>query len=168
MPLKSDRALVVFSLGEKLGALPLESVEKIAPMADLARPPGLPTPLEGILNFAGVAVPVLRLDRLLQLPERRPGLYSMLVLLNGARLDDRVALLVDRVVDIFYVPNHAMLPVREGDSFNSCVEATVTMRGQTLHVLSPDRILLERELESLSAFRTIEQRRLDDWTTGTR
>ncbi|HEX4227293.1 MAG TPA: chemotaxis protein CheW [Bryobacteraceae bacterium] len=167
MPLKSDRALVVFSLGEKLGALPLESVEKIAPMADLARPPGLPAPLEGILNLAGAAVPVVRLDRLLQLPERRLGLYSMLVLLKAERLEDRVAMLVDRVVEILNIPSSAMLPVGTGDSFNACIEGTVTMGGQVVHVLSPRRILLEREHESLSAFRTIEQRRLDDWKTVT-
>jgi purine-binding chemotaxis protein CheW len=167
MPLKSDRALVVFSLGERLGALPLESVEKIAPMADLARPPGLPAPLEGILNLAGAAVPVVRLNRLLQLPERRPGLYSMLVLLKGSDLDDRVAMLVDRVVEISSVPSSAMLPIGEGDSFNACIEGTVTLRGQAVHVLSPRHILLQTEYESLSAFRAIEQRRLDDWKTST-
>jgi purine-binding chemotaxis protein CheW len=168
VPLKSDRALVVFSLGEKLGAFPLESVEKIAPMAELARPPGLPTPLEGILNFSGTAVPVLRLDRLLQLPERRPGLYSMLVLLKADRIGDRVAMMVDRVLEILYAPCNAMLPVAGDNSFNSCVEATVARGGQSVHVLSPGRILVKREQELLSAFRTIQQRRLDDWTDGTR
>ena len=32
-------------------------------MAELATPPGLPAALEGVLNLAGVAIPVLRLDR---------------------------------------------------------------------------------------------------------
>ena len=167
MPLRSNRALVVFYLGEKLAALPMESVEKIVPMASLTRPPGLPAPLEGFLNLAGAAVPVLRLDRLLQLPEQRPGLYSMLVLLKGGT-DNQVALLVDRVIEILHVPNEEVLPIGEGDSFNACVEATVNMRGQVVHVLSPARILLEREHESLSAFRTIEQLRLDDWKLGVR
>jgi len=158
----SYRSLVVFHLGGKLGGLPLESVEKIAPMCDLARPPGLLAPLEGILNWGGAAVPVLRLDRLLHLPEQRPGLYSMLMLLKG-RSDNQVALLVDRVSEILHVPHSEVLPVRGEDSFNACVEATVNMRGQVVHVLSPARILLEREQESLSAFRTMEQLRLDDW-----
>lgn len=166
MPLKSGRALVVFSLGEALEALPLESVEKIVPMADLARPPGMPTPLEGILNLAGAAVPVVRLDRLLQLPERRTGLYSMLVLLKGDHPDSNVAMLVDRVIEILHVPNDAVLPVNASDSFNACVESTVNFGTHVVHVLSPARILLEREQESLSAFQTIERRRLDDWKAG--
>ena len=165
MPLKPERGLVVFHFGGKLGALPLESVEKIAPMPDLARPPGLPAPLEGILNLAGAAVPVLRLDRLLQLPERRPGLYSMLIVLKGGS-DDQVALLVDRVSEISHVPHDEFLPVGEQDCFNACVEATVSVRGQIVHVLSPKRILLGREHELLSAFRTIERLRLDDWKLG--
>ncbi len=165
MPLKSDRALVVFHLGEKLAALPLESVQKIVSMADLARPPGLPAPLEGILNFAGASVPVLRLDRLLQLPVRHPGLYSMLLLLKGES-HNQVALLVDRVSEILHVPNNEVLPVGGEDSFNACVEATVNMRGQLVHVLSPARILLEREHVSLSAFQTIERLRIADWKPG--
>jgi chemotaxis signal transduction protein len=167
VPLHFSRAMVVFYLGEKLAALPLESVEKIVPMADLARPPGLPAPLEGILNLAGASVPVLRLDRLLQLPERRPGLYSMLVLLKGGS-GKQVALLVDRVSEILHLRNEQVLPVSEEDSFNACVEATINMRGNVVHVLSPSRILLEREHESLSAFRTIEQLRLDDWEPAIR
>jgi purine-binding chemotaxis protein CheW len=162
VPPKPDRALVVFHFGGKLGALPLESVEKVAPMAELARPPGLPAALEGILNLGGAAVPVLRLDRLLQLPERPPALYSMLVVLKSGP-NGQVALLVDRVNEILYLPDDALLPVGEQDCFNACVEGTIRMRGKVVHVLSTTRILLEREYESLSAFQTIERLRLEDW-----
>jgi chemotaxis signal transduction protein len=51
---------VVFHLSGQLAAIRLENVDRIAPMAQLARPPGLPSPLEGILNLAGTAMPVLR------------------------------------------------------------------------------------------------------------
>ena len=87
-------------------------------------------------------MPVLRLDRLLQLPERRPGLYSMLLLLKGES-HTQVAMLVDRVSEILHVPNNEVLPVAGEDSFNSCVEATVNMRGHVVHVLSPARFYLK-------------------------
>jgi len=90
-----ERALLMFHVGGQFSALPLECVERIEPMAQLAHPPGTPSPVEGILNLGGRAVAVLRLDRLLQLPERLPGLYSMLILLKDVS-DARVALLVDR------------------------------------------------------------------------
>ncbi len=162
MPPKSEQTLVVCHFGGKVGGLPLENVAKIMPMADLAQPPGLPAPLEGILNLAGAAVPVLRLDRLFQLPERRPGLYSMLVLLNRTG-SSQIALLVDRVSEILTVHKHELLPVAEEDSFNACVVGTVPMRGSVVHVLSPPRILLERESQSLAAFRTTEELRLAGW-----
>jgi len=150
-----------------VGGLPLESVAKIMPMAQLAQPPGLPAPLEGILNLAGAAVPVLRLDRLFQLPERCPGLYSMLVLLNRTA-SGQIALLVDRVSEILPVPIHELLPVAEEDSFNACVVGTVLMRdGSVVHVLSPPRLLLERESQSLAAFRTTEEVRLAGWKPAT-
>ena len=162
MPPELQRVLVVFHLAGQIAALPLENVERIASMAQLARPPGLPSPLEGILNWAGKAVPVVRLDHLLQLPEQRPGLYSMLILLKGAP-DDQIALLVDRVTEIVSVPDSALLPVGEQDSFNACTEAAVPVRGQVVHLLSPTRILLEKERESLSEYQAIAQRRLLGW-----
>jgi purine-binding chemotaxis protein CheW len=148
-----------------MAALPVENVEIIAPMARLVRPPGLPAPLEGILNLAGRAVPVLRLARLLQLPERSPGLYSMLIVLRSTT-DGRIALLVDRVSAILSIPATMLLPVGKEDSFNACAEGTVPVQGQVIYVLSPARILLQKERESIAEFQAMEQRRLDDWKSG--
>jgi purine-binding chemotaxis protein CheW len=131
-------------------------------MAQLASPPGLPALLEGILNLAGQAVPVLRLDRLLELPAQRPGLFSMLILLKGIS-DGRIAILVDRVSEIITVSEGAFVPVANQDSFNGCAEAAVSVRGEIVHVLSPTRILLERERSALSDFQAMAQRRLQDW-----
>lgn len=159
---ESQRVLLVFHLAGQLAAVPLAEVERIAPMAHLARPPGLPSPVEGILNLAGRAVPVWRLDRLLQLPERSPGLYSMLILLKGIA-DCRTAMLVDRVSEILSVPQSALLPVEAKDSFNACAEAEVSIKGRMIHLLSPARMLLRQEREALTEFQTMAQRRLQDW-----
>jgi purine-binding chemotaxis protein CheW len=143
-------------------ALPLENIERIAPMAQLARPPALPSSLEGILNLGGVAVPVLRLDRLLQLPAQPPGLYSMLIVLKGIS-EGRMALLVDRVSEIVSVPETALLPVGKDASFNACAEAAAHVQGEIVHILSPSRILLEKERETLSEFQATAQQRLGQW-----
>src|SRR2546422_2036736 len=162
--MEPQRSLLVFRLAGQLAALPLESVERIAPMAQLSRPPGLPYVLEGILNLAGRAVPVLRLDRLLELPEQPLGLYSMLILLKGVS-NGRIAILVDRVSEILPRPESAFLPVGKDHSFNACAEAAVSVRGEIVNVLSPARILLEKEREALSGFQAMAQRRLQDWTS---
>ena len=103
LPPDPQRALLVFHLAGQLAAVPLEDVERIAPMAQLARPPGMPASLEGILNLAGTATPVVRLDRLLQLPAPQPGLYSMLIVMKGVSAG-WVALLVYRFSEILSVP----------------------------------------------------------------
>jgi purine-binding chemotaxis protein CheW len=126
------------------------------------RPPGLPSALEGFLNLAGTAVPVVRLDHLLRLPVQRPGLYSMLIVLKSAS-DGAMAVLADRVSEIISVPENALLPVGEEHSFNGCAEAVVPVRGEVVHLLSPARILLEKEREVLSEFQAMAQQRLREW-----
>jgi chemotaxis signal transduction protein len=160
-----QRTLLVFQLGDQNAAFPIENVERITPMAQLACPPGLPSLLEGILNLSGTAVPVLRLDRLLQLPARSPGLYSMLIVLKGI-CDGRIAMLVDRVSQVVSVPEIAVLSVEKQDSFNACAEATVALEDTNVHVLSPARILLERERKVLAEFQGIAQQRLQEWESA--
>jgi purine-binding chemotaxis protein CheW len=113
LPLEPQHALLVFHLGGALAALPLENVERILPMAELAHPPGLPSMLEGFLNLAGIVVPVLRLDRLLQLPVQPPGLYSMLILLKG--LVDSLAPTLTTVAPMGYLQVHQLKVLAKDD-----------------------------------------------------
>ena len=52
-------------------------------MATLFAPPGLPAGLAGFLDLRGTAVPIVRLDRLFDLPELRPGLHTPMIVLRG-------------------------------------------------------------------------------------
>jgi purine-binding chemotaxis protein CheW len=131
-------------------------------MAQLAHPPGLPTPLEGILDLGGKAVPVLRLDRLLRLPVREAGLYSMLIVLKGLA-GGNLALLVERASEVRSVSFGELLPVDREDSFNACAEASFFLGGETVSLLSPQRILLEKERQVLSEFQILTQHRVEDW-----
>jgi hypothetical protein len=67
-------------------------------MAQLARSASVAYRAGSILNLSGTA-PVLRADRLLQMPGQSPGLYSMLIILKGVG-DGLVPLLPDRVSQI--------------------------------------------------------------------
>jgi purine-binding chemotaxis protein CheW len=156
------RGLLVFHLAGQIAAFPRESVERVTPMAELAHPPGLPSVLEGVLNLSGTAVPVLRIDRLLQLPPQHPGLYSMLIILRDAS-ENRIAVLADRVSGILTVPAEELLPIGKEGSFNGCSEATVRAGEEIIHVLSPDQILLQKEREALSQFQKLAQLRLQAW-----
>lgn len=158
----NDCVLLVFRLSDRLGAFRMEDVERVTPMAELSAPPGLPFALEGFLNLGGTALPVLRLDRLFGLPAQQPGLYSMLVIPKSAE-EGGMALLVDRVEEVQAVSKGEILAIEAKDTWNGCAEATVTVRGEPVHLLSPTRLLLVKEREKLAGFQQMAQQRLEAW-----
>jgi purine-binding chemotaxis protein CheW len=162
LALDPQRVLLVFYVGGQLAALPLENVKRIASMVQLARPPGLPSPLEGILNLGGTAVPVVRLDRLLRRPAQEVGLYSMLIILKDSS-GAGFALLVERTSEVISVTCDELLKLDQEDSFNACAEASFLLRGETVPLLSPQRILLEKEKLALSEFQILAQQRVSEW-----
>ena len=72
-PLERTENLLVFHTSGLSCAFPLEAVREIVPMARLSSPPGLPSGLEGFLDLRGIAVPIVRLDRLFDLPAQHPA-----------------------------------------------------------------------------------------------
>jgi purine-binding chemotaxis protein CheW len=159
--------LLIFSLADCLAAFPVAEIERITALAELARPPGLPPVLEGVLNLAGAAVPVLRLDRLFDFKAQgfktqHPGLYSILIILrcgNGGK----IAVLADRVNEILPVSSDAMHPIGKEDIFRGCADAIVTFGQETTYLLSINRLLLAKEQRLLAQFQAMEQVRLEKW-----
>ena len=140
--------------------MPLETVAEIVPMAALVRPPNKPALIEGLLNLAGTAVPVLRLDRLFGLAEQEAGLYTpLLVVRSKAGL---VALWVDHVAEVLATSESPVLPVEPGCTFNGCVDAVLGAAACPIHVLAIERILLEKERHCMAEFQVREQKRLDE------
>ncbi len=156
----SQRKLLIFQLGEHVCGLPVAAVQEVLPLALLARPPGMAPLLEGFLNLRGTAVPVLRTHRLFALAAKTPGLYTPLVLLKNGGFP--LALLVDTLLQVAAIPGDAFLPVRDKSCFNDCAEAEVAQEAQRVHVLSPERLLLEEERRRLAELQAMEQRRLEE------
>ena len=153
-------SFLVFRLPGADCALPMAALREIVPMASLSRPPGLPSLLEGFLNLGGTAVPVVRLDRLLDLPELALGLYTPLLVLRTS--EDRVALLVESVRGIVAVSSDDIRAGYDGGSFNDCVEGEITVGDRVVHLLSLERLLLEKERQCLAELQAVEQDRLRD------
>ncbi len=160
--LEAHRTVLIFELARQTAAIPIESAHRIVHMTRLDRPPGLPAVLEGVLNLAGTAVPVLRLERVLGLRAEDPGLFSMLIVMKGVSTG-MTALLVDRVHEVLSVPEGSKVDASRENSFNAFAEALVIAGGRTIHLLSPQRILREEERRILSDFQALAQRRLKGW-----
>ena len=144
-------------VGESFG-LRLESVVEIVPMMTLSSPPSIPSILEGFLNLRGTALPVVRVASLLGLPQVPLELHTPLVIVRRGNLV--LALLVNRVTGIVPVPLSGLVPISESDSFNGCVDGRLTVAGRAVHLLSLDRLLLEKEQRILGEFQATETSRL--------
>jgi purine-binding chemotaxis protein CheW len=145
--------VVVFEVSGEPCAVSADAVREVVPMALLSRPPGAPTFLAGFLNLRGGVIPVLRTCTLLGLPERPVTLSSHLLVLAGA---EPAALLVDRVRQVVSLPEGSLRPIDAGHTFNACALGDLEIDGRTVHLLSPERLLLEQERRCMEAFRATE------------
>lgn len=148
----------IFEVANHTLALRLESVREIVPMAALSRPPSMPSLLEGVLNLRGTSIPVLRVALLLGLPQQPLELHTPLVVVRDEPV--ALALLVERVTGIVAVSAGVLAPTSKSNSFNGCVEGVLPSAGTTVHLLSLDRLLLEKERRTLAEFQATETRRL--------
>lgn len=149
---------VVFRLGDQECALPVSDVSEFVALPTLTRPPGMPSMLAGFLNLEGTAIPVVRLDCLFDLPEQPPDPYTPLIVLKNGL--PGAALVVNRIASIVTVDPGSMLPVPETQTFNDCAIGEIIVDGKTISVLSVERLLLEKERQSIAEFQAVEQRRL--------
>jgi purine-binding chemotaxis protein CheW len=155
---RSDR-LVVFQLGCATCAIDLDAVQEITLMAHLTIPSGLPTVLAGFLNLGQRAIPVIRLHRLFDVPEPAHGLYTQILIFRETH-GLAVGWIVDRVTQIITAPQSDIMPVPENQCFKDCATGAFNLNEANVTILSPDRVLLEKERQSIREFAEIEQARL--------
>ncbi len=155
--------VLIFEMANKALALPLDAVREILPLPVLSRPPQVPSLIEGFFNLRGRATAVLRLDRLLGLAGSGAGVYAPLLLLKEKAVSGEtgpLALLADRVLGIQTLALSTVLPVAAADSLNGCIAAELAAALPPAHLLSLDRLLLERERQCLNEHRAWADARL--------
>jgi purine-binding chemotaxis protein CheW len=160
-PRRGQRTFLLFEVHKQGYGLPIHDVREVVPMVRLWHYPGLPAVVAGFLNLGGIAVPVLRPDRLFGTPELVPGMYTPLLILRHP--DSQLALMAEKVQQLVTVPDEDIMPVTGTHSFNDCVEGFVSVAGRVVLILTADRLLLEKEHQSLAEFQDREQSRLREW-----
>ncbi len=153
------RNVIIFEFAGRKCAAPSRRVREIILMPMLSKGPGLPSILEGVMNLDGAAAAVIRLDRLFGLEEKKSGLYTPLLVLSGG--ETQLALLVDRVWEVKSVAAHEVMSLDGHDALNGCIEAELNIEGETVHLLSVDRIMLECGQKNITEFLAVEQERLN-------
>lgn len=149
----------VFRVSTLWCSLDQRFVRRILPLPALDQPPGLPEAIGGTFDLAGMAVPVLRLDRLFGLTPSPPSIYQPLILCRGE--DAPLALLVDRVSHVLPTPADRITRLSGGETLNGCVVGRFQLGPVSVHVLDGERLLDQRERRTLADFQAAQQRRYD-------
>src|ERR1700691_984 len=118
IPSEPTHSLLIFNSSGLDCAFPLDSVREIVPMAQLSSPPGLPSGLAGVLDLRGTAVPIVRLDRLFDLPDQQPGLHTPMIVLHG--VIGPIGILVNSVRGIVDAPSTQLLDIPDNRTFQNC------------------------------------------------
>ena len=150
--------LLVFQTSGLHCAFPLEAVREIVPMVRLSSPPGLPSGLAGFLDLRGTAIPIIRLDRLFDLPEQQPGLHTPLIVLRG--ILGPTGILAGSVRGIVPVPSGRFVELAEDRTFQGCATATMQLDGDLIHLLAPAALLNASECRLLADYSALSQARL--------
>jgi purine-binding chemotaxis protein CheW len=153
--------LTVFHLDGNGFAVEASAVREITFMAQLSTPVGLPPMIAGFLNLAQCPIPVIRLRRLLGLPESTPGLYSQILILRDGDAPP-VGWIVDGVTQIIPLRREEILPVPANHCFRDCATGIWTANGNSISILAPSRVLLEQERRCMMDFQAREQERLQE------
>ncbi len=139
-------------------AFPLGEVREIVPMARLSCPPGLPAGLAGFLDLRGTTVPIVRLDRMFDLPEQKAGLHTPMIILRGAIRP--IGILVNLVRGIVPSASARLLDLPAERTFRGCATAELQIDGDLVHLLSPTALLDADENRMLSDYSAMAQARL--------
>jgi purine-binding chemotaxis protein CheW len=159
-----EQQLLVFSLAGMACALPLSDVCEVVPMAQLSTPPGLPAILDGFLNLRGTLVPVVRLACLFDLPLPVPTLDTPLLIVRGP--ESSLGLRVEAVREVLSVDATGMTQMAPGNVFNDCAIGQVGFAEMAIHLLSTERLLLEKERKIVARWQAELQSRLDETCDG--
>lgn len=93
--MKSGKSIVVFFLEGYRYGMPLEMVERVAPVVEVTPIPDAPDAVMGIINVRGQVIPVLNLRKKLRFAERALKLSDQLMICQvGER---KIAILVDGI-----------------------------------------------------------------------
>lgn len=150
--------LLVFHSSGLNCAFPLEAVREVVPMARLSSPPGLPSGLLGFLDLRGTAIPIVRLDRLFDLAEQKPGLHTPMIILRGVL--GPIGILVDFVRGIVAASSASLLDIPEDGTFQGCGTAALQLDGELIHLLAPAALLKASEDRLLADYSAMSQARL--------
>jgi purine-binding chemotaxis protein CheW len=160
-------SLVTFLLAEQTYALPIAPIVQIVEMVAMTALPQAGDAIEGVINYHGVAVPVIDLRRHLGLPAIHLHPDTHMVILTVA--ERMVGLAVDRVLQVVDLPgrhiSHTQDVMPDGLGRIPLLQGVARTAEGTVLVLDPDQLFtsdaaltLSRAASAIPAGRAMDRR----------
>lgn len=132
---------LLFTLGERRLALPLEALRRVVLMVEITPLPDPPDLIRGVVNVQGEAVPVFDLRRLVGLAPRPPSPSDHLIL---ARAGERtIALHVDAAQDIIPLPSEKTMPLEGLNAGPNPAEGIASVEDDLVLLVDPQRLVVD-------------------------
>lgn len=96
--MKTEEQLVIFQLNDQQYALPIQETQEIIRMSNITRVPNTKHYVEGIINLRGSIVPVINLNKRLNLPVSEYGEDTRIIVVEHG--GQKVGMIVDIVLEV--------------------------------------------------------------------
>ena len=130
--------VVVFRLDEQRYAAPLAEVERVIPAVEITALPNAPAIVFGVINVAGIVMPVINLRRRFRVKERGVSPADQFLIVHASRR--MVALVIDEVLGLLEYMDEEIIRVTQ------VVPGVDQIHGLIKH---PDGLVLIHDLEKL-------------------
>jgi purine-binding chemotaxis protein CheW len=148
--------LVIFSLDDQRYALPLDQVQRSIRVVAITPLPEAPAIVLGIIDLAGVVIPVINLRERFKLRPRAIRLSDHLIIANTGRLT--VALLADETMGVIQVPRAISMPSSGIMSGLGLVDGAIKLSDGLILIHDLERLLsLEEESEISRGLRAFSE-----------
>lgn len=137
---------VCFMLAQQRYGVAVAQVREVLRLGELAWVPGAPAACLGVVNLRGQIVSVLDLRQMLGQPQVQPDAASRLLVIDYG--DSALALLVDRVLELFTVANRLIEHTPRLNHGPVPVDGVVTCESGPLFLLTPQQLVEQIQLPS--------------------
>ncbi len=150
--MKESVQLVAFMLDEQRYGLRLSVVERVVRAVEVISLPSAPDIVMGVINLAGLVVPVMNVRRRFRLPEKELSLDDRLIIAKTARRT--VALLVDSASSLVEVSASDVIHASDILPRIDYIEGVATLEDGMILIHDLDKFLSLEEERALDAAMT--------------
>jgi len=147
------RGVVRFSLSEKEYSVPMELVREVIYARSVNPLPGAPDYFEGVINLRGVVIPVIHLEKRLQVGLSKRAIdqtvFEHILIMEIDR--KKVGFIVDRVMSVIVIEKEAVQPAQNLIELPlSVIEGVFQHKGKLVILLSLERLFTEETLQQVT------------------